>query len=220
MRLTASPFDPVTGQLLPAYRDAYLRGDLTAQHTAAVDAYLRRHRDPADDILRRLHEMKHTGEQIRPRGWVQRQLELVRTAPARLRRRAAGLVAGAALLGGAAWAGAEHPASLPATPEAVAAAPEASRRFVTLQGRVLDENGRPLVGATVLDRLSGRGVGTDAKGYYTLQVPAGRSTRLQYAYAGYYEEELPLDRRFTSNVTLLPRPDAPAAKKHRRWLFF
>jgi hypothetical protein len=38
--LSAWPFHPQTGQLIPVYRDAYLRGDLTPANASAVEAYL------------------------------------------------------------------------------------------------------------------------------------------------------------------------------------
>ena len=40
MKLTATPFDATTGELLPVYRDAYLRGDLSGKNTELVDSYL------------------------------------------------------------------------------------------------------------------------------------------------------------------------------------
>lgn len=78
MKLTAYPFDPQTGDLLPVYRDAYLRGDLARPNTAAVDAYLKTNSHTADETLRRFYEMKQQGEQVRPVGWVQRQFDVMR----------------------------------------------------------------------------------------------------------------------------------------------
>ncbi|RZK14911.1 MAG: hypothetical protein EOO56_23955, partial [Hymenobacter sp.] len=40
MKLTATSFDAETGELLPVYRDAYLRGDLARAAAQAVDDYL------------------------------------------------------------------------------------------------------------------------------------------------------------------------------------
>ncbi|UYZ58568.1 carboxypeptidase-like regulatory domain-containing protein [Hymenobacter latericus] len=226
MKLTASPFHPHTGALLPVYRDAYLRGDLSRQHTAAVDAYLKANRALADETLGRFYDLRQQGEAVRPRGWVQRQLELIRTEPERLRRRAAVLVTGAALAGGAVMANANLPnRNLPvpdateATLPAAAAGSSAAMRYVTVKGRILGENGQPLVGATVLDKATGLGAGTDAQGNYALRLPAGEAARLQFGYAGYTEEELPLDARFTRTVTLLPREETPGRKARRWWIF-
>ncbi|MFD1468815.1 carboxypeptidase-like regulatory domain-containing protein [Hymenobacter caeli] len=232
MKLTASPFDAATGTLLPVYRDAYLRGDLSHQGSAAVDAHLKTDRLLANDTLHRLHAMQQQGEQVRPVGWVQRQLELVRTEPQRFRRRAAALVAGALLVAGASMA-----TSTPAVSNLAAGGPAAEPALageasgaavalVTVRGRILDENGRPLVGATVLDKRSGRGAGTDANGNYALRVPAALAgtTRLQFGYGGYAEDEVQLKGKFTQNMTLVPRDaagqDAPAPTRRHRWLFF
>ncbi|AYA38141.1 hypothetical protein D3Y59_14495 [Hymenobacter oligotrophus] len=224
MKLTASPFHPQTGELLPVYRDAYLRGDLSRQHTAAVDAYLKANRALADETLGRFYDLRQQGEAVRPLGWVGRQLELMRTEPERLRRRAAVLVAGAVLAGGAVMANANLPnrnlpESAPAELVAPAAEAASAARFVTVRGRVLNENGQPLVGATVLDKTTGLGVGTDAQGNYALRLPAGEAARLQFGYAGYTEEELPLDARYTRTVTLLPREEASVRKARRWWIF-
>lgn len=238
MKLTASPFHPTTGDLLPVYRDAYLRGDLSRQHTAAVDAYLKSNSALADDTLSRFYAMKQHGEQVRPVGWVHRQIELIRTEPRRFRQRATAMVAGAALLAGATMAATNLPTThLPTETDsalettAVASAAEASSsmalvRTVTVRGRILDENGRPLVGATVLNKATGRGVGTDANGNYTLRVPEAYANQLHYGYGGYADEEVRLNGNYTQNVTLVPRAhlqqeqQQPAAKKHRRWLLF
>lgn len=231
MKLTASPFNPATGTLLPVYRDAYLRGDLSSANIAAVDQYLKHNSSLADDTLARFYEMKQQGESVRPVGWVQRQFELIRTEPQRFRRRAATLVAGAALLAGASMASTNLPTTdnLPneatialAPAEAAAeASSAASMRMVTVRGRILDENGRPLIGATVLDKLSGRGVGTDAQGNYALRVPASANTTLHFGYGGYADEEVSVKHAGMQNVTLVPREVAAATRKvKKRWLFF
>lgn len=226
MKLTASPFDAASGALLPVYRDAYLRGDLSRQNTAAVDAYLRTNRPLADATLRRFYDMKNQGEQVRPVGWVHRQFELLRTEPRRFRQRAATLVAGAALLAGVSMAAETLPAETTApvagpSLETSAEAGAASLRMVTVRGRILDENGRPLVGATVLDKTTGRGVGTDATGAYSLKLPAASAKKLQFGYGGYTDEEVAINGQYVQNVTLVPRDEqAPAPVKRRRWLFF
>lgn len=236
MKLTASPFDPQTGSLLPVYRDAYLRGDLSRQNTQAVDAYLKGNSHLADDTLRRFYDMKQQGEEVRPVGWVQRQFDLIKTEPERFRRRAASLVAGAALVGGAVFAGTNLPThtNLPTenvptfTADANTAVAEASAassmRMVTVKGRILDENGNPLVGATVLQKGSFRGVSTDNNGNYSLSVPADQKATLQFGYAGYGEEELQVKGGATENVTLVPRDaeekTSPTPTTRRRWRLF
>lgn len=227
MKLSAHPFHPVTGDLLPTYRDAYLRGDLSSANTAAVDAYLKANSQHGDATLRRCYELTQQGHAVKPIGWVERQFELLRTEPQRLRRRTTSLVAGSALLGVAVFAGTNLPTTnlptdmLPATPTELTDVMESTSamavRMTTVRGRILNENGKPLVGATILDKTSGRGVSTDAAGNYVLHIPAAHTPLLQYGYAGYDEEEVHLKGRGTHNVTLLPR-EAPAKKRH--WWFF
>lgn len=229
MKLTASPFDANTGALLPVYRDAYLRGDLSRSNIKAVDRYLENNRHPADDILTRFHEMKQQGEQVRPVGWVQQQFDWIRTEPERFRRRAAGLVASAVLIAGVTMAASNLPTenlpveSATAPTAAAAEANIAGMRMVTVRGRILDENGRPLVGATVIDKVSGKGVGTNVHGDYSIVLPASQATNLHFGYGGYADEQVQLRGSRTQNVTLLPQTlleEAPVAKKHRRWLLF
>ena len=234
MQLTASPFDSTTGTLLPVYRDAYLRGDLSRLNTQAVEAYLKANRQLGDETLLRFYDMQQQGESVKPIGWVGRQLESIRTEPQRFRRRAASLVAGAALVAGASMAAVNLPETnlpteVPTVSETMTAAvPSAeesasSLRMVTVRGRVLDENGRPLVGATVINKTTGRGAGTDANGNYTLVLPASQARQLQYGYGGYAEEDVTLQQgRYTQNVTLLPAKllTAEASRKQRRWWLF
>jgi CarboxypepD_reg-like domain len=224
MKLSATPFHPVTGELLPAYRDAYLRGDLTSSNTELVDAFLKSDKQLADETLNRFYELKQKGHEVKPVGWVQRQFELIRTEPERFRRRAASLVMGSALVSGAVFAGVNLPntptEALPATAELAEAPASASAlRPATLAGRILDENGKPLVGATVWLRGTSTGVSTDADGKYSLRMIAGQPSSVQFAYAGYKEEEVIRSKGGTANVTLLPRTGKVATAK-KRWLFF
>ena len=220
MKLTANPFDTTTGTLLPVYRDAYLRGDLSAENAIAVDKYLNTNHAPAGDTFVRLHQMRNEGETVRPVGWMQRKLDVIRTEPQRFRRRAAALVTGAVLVAGASFAApnlptaAETPAFVTAAANTGDAA-ETAVKMVTVHGRILDENGRPLVGATVISKRSGRGAGTDANGNYTLRLPAAAATEaLQFAYAGYAEEQVQLNGTLTHNTTLVPTGEgAPVLAK-------
>lgn len=85
-------------------------------------------------------------------------------------------------------------------------------------GRVLDESGQPLVGATVLLRGTSRGTSTDASGSYLLEVPKGENTFL-VGYAGYEDETASSHDGQPLTVTLLPAPGASPsspAKGRRR----
>ena len=102
---------------------------------------------------------------------------------------------------------AEAEAAAPAAPEAPAAPAN-----VTLSGRILDENGRPLAGATVLVKGSRKGTGTDANGNYSIEVPAGENA-LVYGYGGYQDQEVRTRGAQPVNVTLLPSENG---KRRRR----
>ena len=110
------------------------------------------------------------------------------------------------------------PAAPAAAPEPVAAAPAAAPEpaapaNVTMTGKIEDENGRPLVGATVLLKGSSKGTSTDANGNYTLEVPGGNDNTLIYGYGGYDDEVLRANSSKPMNVTLTPR--AKVSRKRR-----
>lgn len=111
----------------------------------------------------------------------------------------------------AANAPAAEPESAPAA--APAAAPEAAPANMTMTGKIEDENGHPLVGATVLLKGSSKGTSTDANGNYSLEVPAGADNTLIYGYGGYDDEVMRSHGSQPVNVTLTPRAKA---SKHRR----
>ena len=104
-------------------------------------------------------------------------------------------------------------AAEPAPVAAPAAAPEsAAPTNVTMTGKIEDENGHPLVGATVLLKGSSKGTSTDANGNYALEVPAGTDNTLIYGYGGYDDEVMRTRGSQPVNVTLTPRAKA---SKHR-----
>jgi hypothetical protein len=231
MKLTATPFDAQTGELLPVYRDAYLRGDLARSSAQAVEDYLRRDANEAYSVVTRWHHLQADEEAAAAPSWVGRQLQFMREQPQRFRRRATSFVMLAALVAGASMA-ANLPASkllttkLPTTnlsasaaglsvaPEAMA--PEAAMaRTVVLHGRILNEKGQPLAGATVLQKGTAYGTSTDANGNYSLRVAAGSQATLQYGYGGYTEQEVKAANAATTAVVLQPKQS-----KRKHWLFF
>ena len=230
MKLTAIPFDPQTGELLPVYRDAYLRGDLARNSAQAVEDYLRHDATQAHSTVTRWHEMAtHEAEAAAPTTWVQKQLLFVREQPQRFRRRAFSLVGMAALVAGVSMAGTRLPSHNAVVPPvsaselmkletATAAAAEASAtRMVTVTGRILNEKGLPLVGATVFRKGTHFGASTDGNGNYALRVPAAEAATatLQYSYAGYDDREVVAGETTQAGVSLQPR-----AKQRKHWLFF
>ncbi|OON68367.1 hypothetical protein B0919_14580 [Hymenobacter sp. CRA2] len=205
------------------YRDAYLRGDLSKASARAVEEYLRRDADQAHDTLTRWHQIQNEAQEAAP-SWVRRQILHIQAEPQRFRRRAAGLVTCAALVGGMVFAGTNLPNNnLPTdnlpmvetTDLTLAPAAEAASaiRMVTVKGRIMGHDGQPLVGATVLQKGTRFGVSTDASGTYTMRVPAGQQT-LVYGYGGYQDQELQVQNSAQANVTLTPRA------KQRRWFIF
>ena len=80
--------------------------------------------------------------------------------------------------------------------------------LIAVRGRVVDEDGDPLVGATVLIKGSQLATATDAEGYYSLAVVAGDYT-FCYGSAGYYNEEVPVRTAAADlTITLKYRPNA------------
>jgi hypothetical protein len=94
------------------------------------------------------------------------------------------------------------------------AAAEAEAKAVALgsptrriqSGRIVDEAGQPLVGATVLLKGTNRGASTDANGDYSLPVPLGTNTFI-FAYSGYEQEVAQSRDGQPLLITLLPAAD-------------
>ena len=70
--------------------------------------------------------------------------------------------------------------------EAFAASPEVNalrsveQAKVTVKGIVLDENGEPIIGASVVDASGKNGTVTDANGNFTLEAPKGITLKISY----------------------------------------
>ncbi|WP_375416075.1 carboxypeptidase-like regulatory domain-containing protein [uncultured Hymenobacter sp.] len=107
---------------------------------------------------------------------------------------------------------AEVAAAPTAAPVPVAEPVRSAPATLTLSGRILDEEGKPLVGATVLLKGSGKGTSTDANGHYELEAPAGDNS-LIFGYGGYQDEEMHTRGAQPTNVTLTP---TPGVKRRRR----
>ena len=214
------------------YRDAYLSGDLSRTSAQAVEKYLRRDSDEAHDTLTRWQELQAAEDVVMAPTWVQKQVQYIRAEPVRFRRRATTMVASAVLVGSMVFAGTRLPnergtvstfsavtetATAEATAEALASNSSivavAAKRMVMVHGRILNENGKPLPGATVMQPGSRQMAVTNADGEYVLQVPVGTSS-LKYGYGGYEDEEVKVaDAR--ADVTLQPH-----AKTKRHWWNF
>lgn len=79
---------------------------------------------------------------------------------------------------------------------------------MTITGKVTDENGQGLPGASVLVKGTALGTVSDLEGNYTLEVPDDATT-LVFSYVGYLTEEVEIggrsviDHRFTLDITSL-----------------
>ncbi|WP_082017035.1 carboxypeptidase-like regulatory domain-containing protein [Hymenobacter sp. DG25B] len=93
-------------------------------------------------------------------------------------------------------------------PAVVAEAPATTN----LTGRVLDEDGQPLAGATIFLKGSRKIASADANGNYTIEVPVGENT-LTYGYGGYQDQVMRVRTGQSGNVTLLPK-EGTRRRKH------
>jgi hypothetical protein len=265
-------FDPITGDLLPEYRELYLHSRLAAGPMRTIEEYLKKSPIQVNILLGRYHELAEAARQQRrsftPPQWVQQQLvfqpAVSKTGPLR-RPLVQGVLAILLLLSVASvvqWIRneplvpapvaaavvkaavsvrdatqtiarksmvslhlsepapqpqlaasslARKPAVAPtarktissqrepirlAAPRTVAIAVAdtlpavvplgASVGSSVVEGHVLNEEGKPLAGATVMLVGSNVATSTNAEGKYLLKVPAG--SLLQFAYAGCSEK--------------------------------
>ena len=70
-----------------------------------------------------------------------------------------------------------------------------------VKGKIVDNNGVPLLGATVVVKGTGRGVSADENGKYTI-VANNANDVLLFSYIGFEDFETPINNRSTINVTL------------------
>ena len=97
---------------------------------------------------------------------------------------------------------------------APAAAPEpVAPTTTTLAGKIEDENGRALAGATIFLKGSNKMVSTDANGNYSIEVLAAGDNVLTYGYGGYDDETVTARGGKAVNVTLTPH--AKVGRKRR-----
>lgn len=106
----------------------------------------------------------------------------------------------------------EAPVAAPA-PAPVAAPEPAAPTTTTLAGKIEDENGRALAGATIFLKGSNKVASTDANGNYSIEVPASGDNVLTYGYGGYDDETITARGGKAVNVTLTPH--AKTGRKRR-----
>ena len=76
------------------------------------------------------------------------------------------------------------------------------KRIIT--GKVTDENGNRLIGATVQVKGMKQGTITDAEGNYRLTVPDDEKTIILVSYIGYEAEEIRVGNRSVIDIVMLP----------------
>ena len=80
---------------------------------------------------------------------------------------------------------------------------EASEKPIQVRGKVLDQQGQPIVGASVIVQGTTVGVSTDAQGRFELEVPAPVASRvLEISYLGYETTRVAVGSRTRFDVTL------------------
>lgn len=73
--------------------------------------------------------------------------------------------------------------------------------FVNITGKVLDQDGNPVVGATVLVKGTKSGVQTDGNGVFRINLPEG-NTQLVVSYVGYRVQEVNVGGMTSITITL------------------
>ena len=77
-----------------------------------------------------------------------------------------------------------------------------AQKEMRITGKVLDEDGKPLPGASILLAGSLKGVMSDADGSYEITVPSTGST-LEFSYVGYVKQQVRVGTSTVINVTLV-----------------
>lgn len=78
----------------------------------------------------------------------------------------------------------------------------ALKTVISVSGTITDEEGEPLIGATVLIKGTGSGTVTDFAGNYTIEVP-DESAVLVFSYTGYSPQEVAVGSQSVINISLL-----------------
>lgn len=84
----------------------------------------------------------------------------------------------------------------------VTAIKESPPADITVKGKVTDETGMPLAGASVTLKETGKGVNTDAKGEFTIKIPDNSSMVLVISFVGMEAKEVNVKGTTTVNVSL------------------
>ena len=101
----------------------------------------------------------------------------------------------------------------PAVAEAAPASVSATAATVVLTGRIRNEEGQPLAGATVYLHGSAVAVTTDEQGIFSLEVPVAGKKTLRYGYGGYQDRDVTVSS--SAPLTMSLHPSAETAKQRK-----
>ena len=82
-----------------------------------------------------------------------------------------------------------------ASPVGQMSAQEPGARIMTVSGRITDETGEPITGATVMLKKAGCGVVTDQSGVYSFTFPQGKEDTLVASYIGMKSVVMPITEK-------------------------
>lgn len=119
-----------------------------------------------------------------------------------MERKWIGVLMAAALFGGAAMAAPVGSVSTAAFPSDSPQARQTGTQKITVKGYVADENGEPMIGATVMQAGTKNGTSTDLDGKFSISVPANAT--LQFSYVGYKAQTVKVNGRTSIEVTMDP----------------
>src|SRR5690606_2730431 len=71
-----------------------------------------------------------------------------------------------------------------------------------IRGTVLDENGEPLIGVSILEKGTNNGTVTDLDGQFTIEVKDANSV-LVFSYVGYERQEITVNNQSEINVSMV-----------------
>src|SRR6185295_8469689 len=72
-----------------------------------------------------------------------------------------------------------------------------------LSGTIIDENGAPVPGVTVVEKGTSNGTNSDNDGKYSLSVSSTAAT-LVFSFIGYKTQEVPVNNQTVISITLAP----------------
>lgn len=115
------------------------------------------------------------------------------------------LLANSALANGPAAEGKKEGTVETAAPVAPASTTSAAATL-TLTGRIRNEQGQPLAGATVYLQGSRLAVSTDTEGKFVIEVPTAGKKTLRYGYSGYQDRDVVIGTTAPLTMSLQPSP--------------